>query len=105
MTQRYWFLKLGPTVDRTADHVGPKRIIITVCLVILVPGAGLEPARTLPGPRDFKSTEYCHHEQLTNSKALYQWGFPTGAVPFCSFQHSSLVTAIVTVKHGLGLAR
>ena len=22
---------------------------------ILVPGAGLEPARTLPGPRDFKS--------------------------------------------------
>ena len=24
-------------------------------LLILVPGAGLEPARTLPGPRDFKS--------------------------------------------------
>lgn len=23
--------------------------------VVLVPGAGLEPARTLPGPRDFKS--------------------------------------------------
>jgi len=24
--------------------------------LILVPGAGIEPARTLPGPRDFKST-------------------------------------------------
>jgi hypothetical protein len=24
-------------------------------LLILMPGAGLEPARTLPGPRDFKS--------------------------------------------------
>ena len=24
-------------------------------LLILLPGAGLEPARTLPGPRDFKS--------------------------------------------------
>src|SRR5262249_27261447 len=33
--------------------------------LILVPGAGLEPARTLPGPRDFKSTNYCNHQQLT----------------------------------------
>jgi hypothetical protein len=31
-------------------------------------------------------------------KVLYQRGLPAGAVPFCSFQHSSLVTAIVTVK-------
>lgn len=40
---------------KDTDHLGPTRIIITVCHVILVPGAGLEPARTLPGPRDFKS--------------------------------------------------
>jgi hypothetical protein len=40
--------------------------------ITLVPGAGLEPARTLPGPRDFKSTNYCHHQQLSSTKTLYQ---------------------------------
>jgi hypothetical protein len=79
--------------------------MIPKCLVILVPGAGLEPARTLPGPRDFKSANYYPYQQPTCRKVLYQWGFPTGAVPFCSFQYSSLVTAIVTVKHGPGRAR
>ena len=72
--------------------------MIPECLVILVPGAGLEPARTLPGPWDFKSTNYSRYQQLICRKVQYQRGFPTGAVPFCSFQHSSLVTAIVTVK-------
>ena len=72
--------------------------MIPECLVILVPGAGLEPARTLPGPRDFKSANYSRYQQLTCRKVQYQRGFPTGAVPFCSFQYSSLVTAIVTVK-------
>ena len=67
-------------------------------LLNLVPGAGLEPARTLPGPRDFKSANYSRYQQLTCRKVQYQRGFPTGAVSFCSFQHSSLVTAIVTVK-------
>jgi hypothetical protein len=68
------------------------------CLVILVPGAGLEPARTLPGPRDFKSTEYCHHEQLTNSKALYWWEFPIGVASCCLLHADSLVTAKDTIK-------
>src|SRR5439155_2905989 len=45
-------------------------------LLILVPGAGLEPARTLPGPRDFKSTNYYHQPTVTDRKALYQRGFP-----------------------------
>ena len=71
--------------------------MIPECLVILVPGAGLEPARTLPGPWDFKSTNYSRYQQLICRKVQYQRGFPTGAVPFCSFQHSSLVTAIVTM--------
>src|SRR5262245_25331325 len=43
--------------------------------LILVPGAGLEPARTLPGPRDFKSTSYCHHQQLWSTKSKYQHDF------------------------------
>ena len=64
----------------------------------LVPGAGLEPARTLPGPRDFKSTEYCHHEQLTSSKALYQRRVSTGMASCCSLLRASSVTALVTVK-------
>jgi hypothetical protein len=41
-------------------------------LLNLVPGAGLEPARTLPGPRDFKSTIYYLQQTLAGRKALYQ---------------------------------
>jgi hypothetical protein len=32
------------------------------------PEAGLEPARTLPGPRDFKKRGYCFPETTTNNK-------------------------------------
>jgi len=42
----------------------------------VVPGAGLEPARTLPDPRDFKSTTYYHQQTVAGRKALYQRGFP-----------------------------
>jgi hypothetical protein len=41
-------------------------------LLIFVPGAGLEPARTLPGPRDFKSrvsTKF-HHPGASNLNNL-----------------------------------
>jgi hypothetical protein len=68
------------------------------CLVILMPGAGLEPARTLPGPRDFKSTEYCHHEQPTCGKVLYQRRVSTGTASFCSFQHDGSGTGKGTIK-------
>jgi len=71
--------------------------MIPECLVILVPGAGLEPARTLPGPRDFKSTEYCHHQQLTNSKTLYQLKVNAGMASCCSLHADSLVTVGVTI--------
>jgi hypothetical protein len=30
---------------------------------------------------------------------LYQRGLPAGAVPFCSFQHSSLVTAKLQLSY------
>jgi hypothetical protein len=41
----------------------------------MVPGAGLEPARTLPGPRDFKSVTYYLQQTLPGRKALYQRDF------------------------------
>jgi hypothetical protein len=47
----------------------------------LVPGAGLEPARTLPGPRDFKSVTYRLQRELTHVKALYQRLCNSGAAP------------------------
>ena len=38
------------------EHTDPKLLSKKGAkILILVPGAGLEPARTLPGPRDFKS--------------------------------------------------
>jgi heme O synthase-like polyprenyltransferase len=40
-----------------------------------VPGAGLEPARTLPGPRDFKSAPSHLQQTLAGTKALYQRTF------------------------------
>ena len=43
-------------MDTVRAHTGLKLLNVTGAkLLILVPGAGLEPARTLPGPRDFKS--------------------------------------------------
>src|SRR5262249_46895914 len=66
-------------------------------LLILVPGAGLEPARTLPGPRDFKSIKYCHHQQLTSTKTLYDGEFSAGMASFYFLVVVSLVTATVTV--------
>src|SRR5262245_38479912 len=35
--------------------------------ILLVPGAGLEPARTLPGPRDFKSILTLAQQRLRES--------------------------------------
>jgi hypothetical protein len=46
------------------------------CNKFLLPGAGLEPARTLPGPRDFKSVTYYLQQTLPGRKALYQRSFP-----------------------------
>ena len=44
------------TIMGTVAHTSLKLLNETGAkLLILVPGAGLEPARTLPGPRDFKS--------------------------------------------------
>jgi len=42
----------------------------------LVPGAGLEPARTLPSPQDFKSRNYKYYPTVTDNKALYRRAFP-----------------------------
>jgi len=63
-----------------------------------VPGAGLEPARTLPGPRDFKSANYFPHQSLTCRKALYQWELPAGMASCCTVQRDSSVTVLVTVE-------
>jgi hypothetical protein len=37
----------------------------------LVPGAGLEPARTLPGPRDFKSVYTLAGQHQPQSKTIH----------------------------------
>ena len=66
-------------------------------LLILVPGAGLEPARTLPGPWDFKSANYLPYHSLTDTKTLYQWEFPAGMASCCLLQRDSSVTGLVTV--------
>jgi hypothetical protein len=59
-------------------------------LLNLVPGAGLEPARTLPGPRDFKSTFYDLQQTLAGRKALYQRGLLTSYRVFLPVGASSL---------------
>src|SRR5262245_36000076 len=73
------------------DETGAKSLI-------LVPGAGLKPARTLPGPRDFKSTNYCHHQQRTSTKTLYRWGFSAGVASYLLLVVLSLVTIVVTIS-------
>jgi hypothetical protein len=40
--------------------------------LILVPGAGIEPARTLPGPRDFKLLPLFSYQSLSNSNTQNQ---------------------------------
>ena len=46
-------------------------------LLNLVPGVGLEPARTRQGPRDFKSRNYKYYDTVTDNKALYQRAYPS----------------------------
>ena len=64
-----------------------------------MPGAGLEPARTLPRPRDFKSTKYCRHQQLPSTKTLYQRRFSVGVASYLLLVVLSLVTIVVTVNN------
>ena len=64
-----------------------------------MPGAGLEPARTLPGPRDFKSINYCYQQQLTSTKTLYQRRFSVGVAFWLLLVILSLVTIVVTVNN------
>src|SRR5215475_12418806 len=99
MRQRYRFLKLSPSSRWHRRRICPTFFCYKpVVLVALVPGAGLEPARTLPGPRDFKSTNYCNHQQLPSTKTLYQRRFSVGVASFCFLVVVSLVTATVTVQ-------
>jgi hypothetical protein len=51
------------TIEAHTELKGPEQM--GAKLLNLVPGAGLEPARTLPGPRDFKSRIYYLQQTLT----------------------------------------
>jgi hypothetical protein len=50
----------------------------------VLPGAGLEPARTLPNPRGFKYVACYRQQTLTGRKALYgrEFNLPYGALVF-----------------------
>ncbi len=47
-------------------------------LLILVPGAGLEPARILPDPRDFKSHSTLAQQHQAKSKLRFSTGLAAG---------------------------
>lgn len=47
-----------------------------------MPGDGLEPARILPDPRDFKSATISSCQQLISNEALYQREFSIGYPAF-----------------------
>src|SRR5262245_49170041 len=94
MTQRYRFLKLGPSSSWFGGWVCPTiflcAIFIAGCLVTLVPGAGLEPARTLPGPRDFKLHSTLAQQHQAKSQLRSFTGLATGVcgcllLPFFGF--------------------
>ena len=66
--------------------------------LVLVPGAGIEPARTLPGPRDFKSGVKHPHLTLTDKKALYSLGSPPWYSAF-------LLLAVCWFGYNIGYSR
>jgi hypothetical protein len=70
----------------------------------LVPGAGLEPARTLPGPRDFKSRFYYLQQTLAGRKALYQRGLLTSCGVFLPVAASWLSYTVSYREGDLGVA-
>src|SRR4029077_14408940 len=94
MTQCYRFLKIAPGAHGPKGSTGQPGLVS--CNV--VPGAGLEPARTLPDPRDFKSSKYYPYQEPRCRKVLYQRKLSAGMASFCFLLLLSLVTAIVTVK-------
>ena len=67
--------------------------------VVLVPGAGLEPARTLPGPRDFKSYHTLAEQYQAQSHALLSRGLRAGVCPRLLLPSDSLGTVTGTVSH------
>ena len=62
----------------------------------LVPGAGLEPARTLPGPRDFKSHPYPMQQHPPAPKRPNSGRLGAGVCPFSHLPIARLVTGLVT---------
>ena len=67
-------------------------------LLILVPGAGLEPARTLPGPRDFKSHPALMQQRQTKSKSRFLTGLAVGVCSCLSAPFDGLGAAPGTVR-------
>jgi len=67
-------------------------------LLNLVPGAGLEPARTLPGPRDFKSHPTLAQQHQPKPKIRFFRGLGAGVCPCLSVPLDGLGTATGTVQ-------
>ena len=59
---------------------------------LLVPGAGIEPARTLADPRDFKTHPSVTYNHLSHNRAQNQRGSWSGAVPSPALTAGSLGT-------------
>ena len=55
-------------------------------------GAGVEPARTLPGPRDFPSVKYPAREYLPHTKTQLAAVFSSGVVPLSFLIFADSVT-------------
>jgi hypothetical protein len=70
--------------------------MIPECLVILVPGAGLEPARTLPVPRDFKSHSTLAQRHQTKSNPCLFRGLTAGVCSCLLWPFDGLGTATGT---------
>ena len=66
-------------------------------LLILVPGAGLEPARTLPSPRDFKSHYVLAQQHQMKSKLIFFRGLRAGVCSCLLVHFSGLGTVTGTV--------
>src|SRR5215475_5672325 len=104
MRQRYRFLKLSPSSRWHRRRICPTFFCYKpVVLVALVPGAGLEPARTLPGPRDFKSHSVLTQQHQRKLKVRFSRGLVAGVCSclLVTFYGLGTVTGTASVSvHG-----
>ena len=79
-------------------HTGLKLLNETGAnLLILVPGAGLEPARILPDPRDFKSHSTLVQQHRARSNLRFSRGLAAGVCSSLLVPFDGLGTVMGTV--------